>query len=85
MPQKKAKKKQNISPEETLQRDLLIQLLSLREQKEKENAIEAQFKSQSELLKGYWDIEKKRYPQYDHCAVIIAEDITDRKRASVRR
>tara|TARA_B100000780_G_C21023159_1_gene410110 strand:- start:126 stop:995 length:870 start_codon:yes stop_codon:yes gene_type:complete len=26
----------------------------------------------------YWDIEKKRYPQYDHCAVIIAEDITSR-------
>lgn len=26
----------------------------------------------------YWDIERKRYPQYDHCAVIIAEDITAR-------
>lgn len=26
----------------------------------------------------YWDIERKRYPQYDHCAVIIAEDITTR-------
>lgn len=26
----------------------------------------------------YWDIEKKRYPQYDHCAVIIAEEITNR-------
>ncbi|MCX6723683.1 MAG: hypothetical protein NT155_00735 [Candidatus Staskawiczbacteria bacterium] len=26
----------------------------------------------------YYDIEKKRYPQYDHCAVIIAEDITNR-------
>ncbi len=26
----------------------------------------------------YWNIEKKRYPQYDHCAVIIAEDITNR-------
>ena len=24
----------------------------------------------------YWDIERKRYPQYDHCAVLIAEDIT---------
>ena len=24
----------------------------------------------------YWDIERKRYPQYDHTAVIIAEDIT---------
>lgn len=26
----------------------------------------------------YWDIERKKYPQYDHCAVIIAEDITNR-------
>jgi hypothetical protein len=24
----------------------------------------------------YWDVERKRYPQYDHTAVIIAEDIT---------
>ena len=26
----------------------------------------------------YWDIERKRYPNYDHVAVIIAEDITSR-------
>lgn len=26
----------------------------------------------------YWDLEKKRYPQYDHVAVLIAEDITSR-------
>jgi hypothetical protein len=26
----------------------------------------------------YWDIERRRYPQYDHCAVLIAEDITSR-------
>lgn len=26
----------------------------------------------------YWDIEHKRYPQYDHVAVIVAEDITSR-------
>lgn len=26
----------------------------------------------------YWDIERKRYPQYDHTAVIIAENITSR-------
>ena len=24
----------------------------------------------------YWDIERKRYPMYDHTAVIVAEDIT---------
>lgn len=26
----------------------------------------------------YWDIERRRNPQYEHCAVIIAEDITSR-------
>ena len=26
----------------------------------------------------YWDIERKRYPQYDHTAVIVSEDITSR-------
>ena len=26
----------------------------------------------------YWDLERKRYPQYDHTAVIVAEDITSR-------
>ena len=26
----------------------------------------------------YWDVERKRYPQYEHSAVIIAEDITSR-------
>jgi len=26
----------------------------------------------------YWDIERRRYPAYEHCAVLIAEDITTR-------
>jgi len=26
----------------------------------------------------YWDVERKRYPQYDHTAVIVAEEITSR-------
>lgn len=26
----------------------------------------------------YWDIERKRYPHYEHTAVIVAEDITSR-------
>lgn len=26
----------------------------------------------------YWDIERKRYPQYEHVGVIVAEDITSR-------
>src|SRR3954451_4743363 len=26
----------------------------------------------------YWDLERRRYPQYDHVAVIVAEDVTGR-------
>jgi len=26
----------------------------------------------------YWDIERKRYPQYEHCAALVAEEITGR-------
>src|SRR5438477_12797801 len=26
----------------------------------------------------YWDIERTRYPQHDHVAVLVAEDITNR-------
>ena len=26
----------------------------------------------------YWDIERRRYPAYDHCAVLVAEDVTAR-------
>jgi hypothetical protein len=26
----------------------------------------------------YWDYQRKLYPQYEHCAVLIAEDITSR-------
>ncbi len=26
----------------------------------------------------YWDTERKRYPKYNHCAVIVAEEITGR-------
>ena len=26
----------------------------------------------------YWDVERRRFPQYDHCGVIVAEDITSR-------
>lgn len=26
----------------------------------------------------YWDFERKRYPQYDHTAVLVAEDLTAR-------
>ena len=26
----------------------------------------------------YWDIERRRYPQYEHIAVIVAEEVTGR-------
>lgn len=26
----------------------------------------------------YWDLERRRYPQYEHIAVIVAEDVTSR-------
>ena len=26
----------------------------------------------------YWDIERRRYPQSEHCAVLVAEDVTSR-------
>ena len=26
----------------------------------------------------YWDIERKRYPQHEHCAVLVAENVTSR-------
>lgn len=26
----------------------------------------------------YWDYQRKKFPQYEHCAVIVAEDITSR-------
>lgn len=26
----------------------------------------------------YWDVERRRYPQYEHTAVLVAEDITSR-------
>jgi hypothetical protein len=26
----------------------------------------------------YWDVERRRYPAYDHVAVLVAEDITSR-------
>jgi hypothetical protein len=26
----------------------------------------------------YWDIERRRYPAYDHCAVLVAEEVTSR-------
>ena len=35
---------------------------------------------ESHLIRAieYWDIERRRFPQYDHVAVVVAEDVTSR-------
>jgi len=54
-----------VNPEENLRYEVEIQLGATNE---------------SHIIRTieYWDIERRRYPQYDHTAVIIAEDITSR-------
>ncbi len=58
--------------------DLLFQDIELNRRYEVE--IQLGKSDESHIIRTieYWDIERKRYPQYDHCAVIIAEDITSR-------
>jgi hypothetical protein len=58
--------------------DLLLQHPDLNQRYEVE--IQLGSTNESHIIRTieYWDIERKRYPQYDHCAVIVAEDITTR-------
>jgi hypothetical protein len=58
--------------------DLLLQHPDLPRRYEVEIQLGAT--DESHLIRSieYWDVERKRYPQYDHCAVIVAEDITSR-------
>lgn len=58
--------------------DLLLQDTELNKRYEVE--IQLGKSDESHIIRTieYWDIERKRYPQYDHCAVIVAEDITSR-------
>ena len=58
--------------------DLLLQDPETRRRYEVELQLGATDESHIIRTIEYWDIERKRYPQYDHCAVIIAEDITSR-------
>jgi len=58
--------------------DLLLQDLDTQRRYEVEVQLGSTDESHIIRTIEYWDIEKKRYPQYDHCAVIIAEDITSR-------
>jgi len=58
--------------------DLLLQDLDSKRRYEVEVQLGKSDESHIIRTLEYWDIEKKRYPQYDHCAVIVAEDVTSR-------
>ena len=58
--------------------DLLLQDLDSEHRYEVEVQLGATDESHIIRTIEYWDIERKRYPQYDHTAVIVAEDVTSR-------
>lgn len=58
--------------------DLLLQAPDTNRRYELELQLGATDESHVIRTIEYWDIERKRYPQYDHCAVLVAEDITSR-------
>ena len=58
--------------------DLLLQEPETQERYEVEVQLGATDEAHIIRTIEYWDIEQKRYPQYKHCAVLIAEDITSR-------
>jgi len=58
--------------------DLLLQDLETKRRYEVEIQLGATDETHIIRTIEYWDIERKRYPQYEHCAVIIAEDIISR-------
>jgi hypothetical protein len=58
--------------------DLLLQHPETLKRYEVELQLKATDESHIIRTIEYWDIERRRYPQYEHTAVIIAEDITSR-------
>ncbi len=58
--------------------DLLLQDVDTKRRYEVELQLGATDEAHIIRTIEYWDIEKRRYPQYEHCAVLIAEDITSR-------
>ncbi|RJP29441.1 MAG: hypothetical protein C4527_11065 [Candidatus Omnitrophota bacterium] len=58
--------------------DLLLQDMETNQRYEVEIQLGATDESHIIRTIEYWDIERKRYPQYEHTAVIVAEDITSR-------
>jgi hypothetical protein len=58
--------------------DLLLQDLDSKRRYEVELQLGATDEAHIIRTIEYWDIERRRYPQYEHCAVLIAENITSR-------
>src|SRR6476469_7498272 len=58
--------------------DLLLQDADTNRRYEVEIQLGATDESHIVRTIEYWDIERKRYPQYEHTAVIVAENITSR-------
>ncbi len=58
--------------------DLLLQDAEARHRYEVEIQLGGTDESHIIRTIEYWDIERKRYPQYEHTAVIVAENITAR-------
>jgi len=58
--------------------DLLLQDLETLKRYEVEIQLGSVDESHIIRTLEYWDIERKRYPQYEHAAVIVAEEITAR-------
>src|SRR4051812_27676380 len=58
--------------------DLLLQDLETKRRYEMEIQLGSTDETHIIRTIEYWDIERKRYPQYEHCAVLVAEDITSR-------
>ena len=58
--------------------DLLLEDIETRTRYEVEIQLGATDESHIIRTIEYWDIERRRYPQYKHVAVIVAEDVTSR-------
>lgn len=58
--------------------DLLLQDTEVGRRYEAEIQLGATDESHIIRTIEYWDTERKRYPQYDHTAVIVAEEVTGR-------
>lgn len=58
--------------------DLLLQ--DIEEKRRYEVELQLGRTDESHIIRTieYWDVERKRFPNYDHCAVIVAEEITSR-------